>query len=139
MNGTVFFMLAGILVVACIMLWLMFRMHQSSNTLNVEKYRKRWLEIEQIVDKNDQRSCQFAIIEADKMLDIALKESGVRGDTMGERLKTASDKWSDRNGVWTAHKLRNQIVHEAGVTVGYDTTRRTLASFKKALKDMGAI
>ncbi len=139
MNGTVFFMLAAILVFAGIMLWVMFRLHYHSNRLNVEKYRKKWLEIEQLLKKDDQRSCQFAIIEADKLLDIAMKENGIKGDTMGERLKTAKDSWSDRNSVWTAHKLRNQIVHEADVKVGYDNARRALASFKRALKDVGAI
>lgn len=138
MNGMVFFMLAGILVFAGVMLWLLFRLHQS-NQLNVEKYRRKWLEIEQLPKKDDQRSCQFAIIEADKLLDIAMKECGIRGDTMGERLKTAGNRWSDRNSVWTAHKLRNQIVHETDVAVGYDNARRALASFKRALKDVGAI
>jgi len=139
MNGMIFFMLAGILVFAGIMLFVMFRLHSHSSQLNVEKYRRKWLEIEQLLKKDDQRSCQFAIIEADKLLDIAMKEKGIRGDTMGDRLKAAKDNWSDRNSVWTAHKLRNQIVHEADVNVGYDNARRAVASFKKALKDMGAI
>lgn len=139
MNSMIFFMLAGILVVAGIMLWLMFRRHQDTSVLDVEKYRRKWLKIEQMVDRNDQRSCQFAIIEADKLVDIAMKEKGIRGDTMGERLKTSKATWSDNNALWTAHKLRNQIVHESDVQVGYNTTRRALASFKKALKDIGAI
>lgn len=132
-------MLAGVLVFAGIVLWLLFRFHHSSTQLNVEKYRRKWLEIEQLLKRDDQRSCQFAIIEADKLLDIAMKENAIRGDTMGERLKTAKSKWSDQNAVWTSHKLRNQIVHEADVQVGFDTARRALAGFKQALKDMGAI
>lgn len=139
MNSTVFFMLAGVIVFACIILGFLFRFHQSSNQLNVEKYRRKWLEIEQLLSKDDQRACQFAVIEADKLLDIAMKENGVRGDTMGDRLKTAKERWSDQNAVWSSHKLRNQIVHEADVKVTYDTARRALAGFKKALKDMGAI
>ena len=139
MTGMIFFMLAGILVFAGIVLWMMFRFHHHSSQLNVEKYRRKWLEIEQMIRRDDQRSCHYAIIEADKLLDIAMKEKGIRGDTMGERLKTAKDSWSERNAVWAAHKLRNQIVHEADVKVGYDNTRRALASFKRALKDVGAI
>ena len=139
MNSSLFFMLAGVLVFAGIALWLMFRLHQGTSALQVEKYRKKWLEIEQVVKKDDQRSCQFAIIEADKLLDIAMKEKGLRGETMGERLKTAKDSLTDRNAVWGAHKLRNQIVHEADVKVDYNSTRRALAGFKKALKDLGAI
>lgn len=139
MNSTVFFTLAGVLIVACAALWVMFRLGHHATQLDTEKYRRRWLEIEGLLSQDDQRNCQFAVIEADKLLDIAMKESGVRGDTMGERLKTAKDTWSHRDGVWSAHKLRNQIVHEADVQVTYDTARRALAGFKKALRDIGAI
>lgn len=132
-------MLAGILILAGIVLWVIFHLSRHTNQLDIEKYRRRWLEIEGIPKKNDQKSCQFAIIEADKLLDIAMKEIGIKGDTMGERLKTAKARWSNQNAVWAAHKLRNQIVHEVDVKVSYDTTRRALASFKKALRDIGAI
>lgn len=139
MNSTVFFLLAGVLVVACIVLWVIFRFGHQSHQLEVEKYRRKWLEIEALPTKDDPRNCQFAVIEADKLLDIAMKQRGIKGDTMGERLKTAQEMWSDRNGVWSAHKLRNRIVHESDVVVSYDESRRALASFKKALKDAGAI
>ncbi len=139
MNSSVFFMLAGVLVLAGVILWVIFHLSHSSQQLEVEKYRRRWLEIEGLLSRDDQKRCQFAVIEADKLLDYAMKENGVKGDTMGERLKSAKEKWSDRNAVWTAHKLRNQIVHEENVQVGYDSARRALSGFKKALKDMGAI
>lgn len=139
MNSSLLFMLAGILVVAGVMLWIIFRLNQGTNQLDVDKYRKKWLEIERQLKKDDPRSCQFAVVEADKLLDHAMKDNGVRGDTMGERMKTARERWSSRDAVWQAHKLRNQIVHEADVKVGYDTARRALAGFKRGLKDMGAI
>jgi hypothetical protein len=79
------------------------------------------------------------VLNADKLLDQALRERGVKGETMGERMKTARESWSNANGVWTAHKLRNQIAHESEVQVSYDDARRALANFKQALKDIGAI
>lgn len=139
MNSTVFFMLAAVLVLAGVILWIIFHLSHNSQQLDVEKYRRRWLEIEGLLSRDDQRKCQFAVIEADKLLDYAMKENGIKGDTMGERLKAAKARWSDNNAVWTAHKLRNQIVHEENVQVSYDVSRRALAGFKKALKDMGAI
>lgn len=139
MNSSLLFMLAGILVIAGGMLWVIFRLSHGSKQLDVDKYRRKWLEIERQLEKDDQRSCQFAVIEADKLLDGALKDNGIRGDTMGERMKTARDKWSSRDAVWQAHKLRNKIVHETDVNVSYDAARRALAGFKRGLKDMGAI
>jgi hypothetical protein len=139
MNSSVFFLLAGVLLVAGLLLWIISRLHRGSPQLNTDKYRKKWLEIERLLKKDDHRSCQFAVIEADKLLDNALKERGVKGETMGERLKSASNTWTNRDSVWNAHRLRNKIVHEAGVQVGYDMSRRALAGFKRALKDVGAI
>ena len=139
MNSSVLFMLAGVLLVAGVVLWVIFRLHHGSNQLDVDKYRKKWLEIERQLKKDDLRSCQFAVIEADRLLDSALKENGIKGDTMGERMKAAKDMWSNRDSVWKAHKLRNQIVHEVGTEVDYTTARQALVGFKRALKDMGAI
>ena len=139
MSSELFFTLAAVLVVGGLLLAVMFRLPRGAAQLDVDKYRMKWLEIERQIKKDDQRSYQFAVMEADKLLDTAMKESAVKGDTMGERLKAAQDKWSDRNGVWNAHKLRNQIVHEANVQVSYDNARRALGGFKRALKDIGAI
>lgn len=139
MNSSVFFLLAGVLIIAGLMLWVLSRLHRGGSQLNTDKYRRKWLEIERQLKKDDQQSCQFAVIEADKLLDCALKESGVKGETMGERLKSAATTWTNRDSVWSAHKLRNTIVHESGIQVGYDVSRRALAGFKRALKDIGAI
>ncbi len=139
MSSFIFFMLAAILVIAGLLLAFIFRIGQGGKQLNVDQYRSKWLEIERELKRDDQRSCQFAVIEADKLLDNALKEKGIKGDTMGERLKTAQATWTDRNGVWNAHKLRNQIVHESNIQTNYDLARRALAGFKRALKDVGAI
>ena len=81
----------------------------------------------------------MAILNADKLLDAALKELGYRGQTMGDRMKSAKVAFSNNNSLWSAHKLRNRIAHETDVKIGYTATRRALASFKQGLKDLGAI
>lgn len=137
-DSIVFFALAGVLFFAVAVLWFIFRFHHAPQ-LNVDKYRKKWLEIERNLSRDDIRSCQMAVIEADRLLDSALKERGFSGETMGERMKSAKDIWSNQNSVWQAHKLRNKIVHESDVQAGYSVFRQALASFKRALKDVGAI
>ncbi len=81
----------------------------------------------------------MVLLNADKLLDQALKERGFSGNTMGERMKSANKIWSNANHVWGAHKLRNQIAHESEIKVSLNMTRRALASFRQALKDLGAI
>jgi hypothetical protein len=58
---------------------------------------------------------------------------------MADRMKNAAPMFSNRNGVWSAHKLRNQIAHEPDVRVTYDSSRAALNAFRQALKDVGAI
>lgn len=112
---------------------------KGGHQLDQEKFRSQWLRIETSLKKDEESSFHLSVLNADKLLDSALKESGYKGTTMGERLKGAGQRFSNRNAVWMAHKLRNQIAHEPDVKVNYLAARRALASFKQALKDIGAI
>ncbi|HEY0965100.1 MAG TPA: hypothetical protein VGE13_01325 [Candidatus Saccharimonadales bacterium] len=111
----------------------------TSSQLNKDSYRSAWLKIEQEVDKDNVPSYQLAFLNADKLLDKALKARGIKGQTMGERMKAYNQQWSNANNIWSAHKIRNKLAHESGFQVDYDTTRRALAVYKQALKDVGAI
>src|SRR5690606_14062649 len=139
MNESLLYLFGAILIVAALLLAVTTLSKSGAKKLNVEQYRSRWLKIERQLKKDDPASYHLAILNADKLLDLALKESGIKGETMGERLKLAKDVSSNRNAIWSAHKLRNQIAHETDVVVSFDQARRSLASFKRALKDLGAI
>jgi len=109
-------------------------------SLDVEKYRCRWMEIESGLNRNDDKSFALSILNADSLLDKALREKNIPGKTMGERMKQLQGKWTNGNGVWAAHKLRNRIAHEPeDLRIDYDRTRQALVAFKQALKDVGAI
>ena len=129
--------LAAVLAVGAVLFAIITMTKGSTKHLDVNKYRSKWLKIEQMLVREDESSYQLSILNADKLLDQALREKNTSGETMGERMK--STKWSNANSVWSAHKIRNQIAHEADVSVDYTTARRALASFKQGLKDIGAI
>ncbi len=112
---------------------------RGGHKIDQDKYRSRWLKIENSLKNGQEASYHLAILNADKLLDNAMRELGYKGDTMGERLKRSRGNFKNLNAVWAAHKLRNQIAHEPDVKIDYVTARRALASFKKALKDIGAI
>lgn len=138
-STTVFAFLIGVLIVAVLLIVVIVLTKKGPAPLDVEKYRMKWLSIEKRLDRNNTVELSMVILDADKLLDQALKERGIKGETMGERMKSLRDSWSNANAVWAAHKLRNQIAHETDVTVSYDDTRRALGAFKQALKDVGAI
>lgn len=139
MDTSLIFFFAAILIVAGLLFAVIGLTKKGGRNLNVEKYRMRWLQIEQQLKKDEPSSYHLVVLNADKLLDQALRERGIRGTTMGERMKNLKDTWTNANSVWTAHKLRNQIAHETDVNVSYDDARRALAGFKQALKDVGAI
>ena len=107
--------------------------------LNVEKYRTDWLKIENSLDSHNPITFQMAILSADKLLDRALREVGVPGENMGDRLKTSKSRFSDINQVWTVHKLRNRIAHDTDVNINFITVKKSMYIYKKSLKELGAI
>ena len=137
-DGTILGLVAAAVIIAAV-LFAVIRFMPHSSGLDREKYQSRWLEIEQHLDMNNTSSQYMAILNADKLLDQALKDSGTRGETMGQRLKARQSAWSNANAVWAAHKMRNQIAHEEHVVLNEMAVRRALASFKQALKDLGAM
>ena len=133
------FFLVGILIVgALVVVGLMF-LSKKSPKLNVTRYQTQWLSIENSVSRENTASWQVAIMNADKLVDQALRESHFKGQTMGERMKSAQNVWKNANHVWGAHKIRNQLAHEVNSQLSYETTLRSLSAFKQALKDLGAI
>lgn len=75
------------------------------------------------------------VIEADKVLDIALAEAGFTG-TLGDKLKKAGPRLKNINAVWSAHKLRNQLAHESGAHVGGREASMALQSFRSAIDSL---
>lgn len=107
--------------------------------LDKDKYRSDWLAIENRFSKDEVAHFEMVVLNADKLLDRAMEELGFAGKTMGERLKNSQNRFSNLNGVWRAHKLRNQIAHEVNVKLTFEQVRAALSQFKQALKDLGAI
>ena len=99
----------------------------------------RWHELEQQVAKGGRSRFENAIVEADKLVDHCLKQLGVPGDNLGERLRNSRNRFSDYQGMWDAHKARNQIVHEVDKEVLSFEAKSVMAKFKRALTDLGAL
>lgn len=136
-DGLMVAFLIVILIVGVGILFLVGNGRKGGRALDIERYRRSWLQIERQLVRDNEQSYHLAILNADKLLDQALKQRGIKGETMGERMKITS--WTNANAVWASHKLRNRIAHEHDVVIRYDEARHALAGFKQALKDMGAI
>ena len=101
-----------------------------------EQVLKQWQQIQDISKQGGEMGQKMAIIEADKLLDGALKSLIMPGNTLGERLKSAGYKYPKIKNVWWAHKLRNNLVHDHDFTLRNGEAKRALAEFEKALKEL---
>jgi hypothetical protein len=105
--------------------------------LDIKKYQQRWLEIEKLCSKSS--TWPLAVINADTLLDEALKRRHFKGKTMGERLVAAQRNLNNNDTVWFGHKLRNKIVHEEMSRLYRRDVQSALRGFRDALKDLGAL
>ena len=98
-----------------------------------EQVQKRWEIIEHTATQGVM-GAKLSIIEADKLLDQVLKSMTMSGQTLGERLKSTAYRYPTIRNVWTAHRLRNQLVHDTAFELSSGQARQALNDFKAALK-----
>ena len=139
MDTSLFFLLLSIAIVGIFVFVAVNISINKNHKFDREKYQAKFLKLENNLRRDNPASFPISIIEADKLLDRAMMELSISGNTMGDRLKNAGSRFSQLNSVWYAHKMRNQIAHEPDFQVDYNKARHALATYKRALKDLGAI
>ncbi len=82
---------------------------------------------------------KLAIIEADIILDDALKQMGFVGGSLGERLKSISTtQLNTLNEAWEAHKIRNRIAHEgADFVLTKRIAEETISRYRRVFNEIG--
>lgn len=74
--------------------------------------RDAWNRVLEYVVSKNHSDWLLAIIEADKILDTLVKNMGLPGDSLGERLKnTDKGLFKTLDLAWEAHTMRNKIAH----------------------------
>ena len=102
------------------------------------RIKSDWDNVEVLLRAGGPAQLKQALITADKDLDNALKEAS-SGESMAERLKNSKDRfeWSFYQRIWDAHKLRNNLVHEAGFDPQHFVIREAVNTIKTALIKLG--
>lgn len=104
--------------------------------INKTQVKMKFLEIERLVKLGSPSNFQKALVEADKLLDFVLKSYGYEGETFADRLRSAKNDISNYEDLWSAHKLRNQAVHEFDQEILSHQVVRAVGIYKKALNDL---
>ena len=105
--------------------------------LQVDQFAEDWKELQAFC--RDKKTWPDALIEADKLLDKALKRRKYKGKSMGERMVSAQRIISDNDRLWYAHNLVKKLVAEPKSRLKEADVKSALVGFRQALKDIGAL
>lgn len=125
--------------------WLQLRVDRIQNViLRKDTARKRsvkgWKNIQKHFFAGSDSELKVSIIEADNLLDEALRTLGFRGLNLGDRLKQlTTDDLENIDEVWEAHKLRNKIAHEADFKMNRDIAERALGVYERTFQNLGVL
>ncbi|MBI4139149.1 hypothetical protein HY479_03300 [Candidatus Uhrbacteria bacterium] len=133
----------GGLAVAVFLVWLVRKVsgviaRPEMYGISRQEVKSRWENIRN-TSRQGTMGAKLAILEADALLDAALKSMTMPGESLAERLRVARYKYPKLNKVWWAHKLRNQLVHESSFQVGSRQAKQALDEFERALKTLNLL
>ncbi len=95
----------------------------------IDEVRDSW---KNIIRQKDHR---HAVMDADNLLDHTLSKMGLKGN-LGAKLKKSPHLFKDVNGLWSAHKVRNNIAHKINYRVDERAYKKAMLAFKQAFKDL---
>ena len=116
-------------------------MERVSSTLRAapassSRIAKQWNEIKARLERSAEAEWKVAVIEADKLIDDLLRRMGYQGMSMGERLKSITpQQMQSLDALWSAHKMRNMIVHDPETRLLYRDARQAIANYELFLQE----
>lgn len=132
-----FELVAGIILGVVLLLGIWFIVHKKvPRRLKETYFVNKWKELQVFCKQKDTWS--QALIEADRLLDEALKKRRFKGKSMGERLVDAQRKLSNNDGVWYGHNLCKKAIDDANLKLKEADVKQALVGIRQALKDLGA-
>ncbi len=101
----------------------------------------RWLKTLSYLFSQHSSDWKLAIIEADSMLEDLMDQMGFKGETLGDKLKGATqENFRGLSSAWEAHTIRNRIAHE-GLTfeLSQHEAKRVIALYEQIFREYGFI
>lgn len=132
---TIITVVGAVVLVLLVVFGVRFRL--KPRKIKQQDFQDKWKEIKNLLGNKE--TWGEAILDADQLLDRALKRLRFKGGSMGERLVNAQKQFTDHDAVWHAHKLAKKIVSDSeDVKLKEDDVKKALLGFGQALKDIGA-
>jgi hypothetical protein len=102
--------------------------------------RGQWNRVLGHLDSPREQDWKVAVIEADKLMDLALAQSGYPGAGMGERLANMGPGGlASFDGLGWAHGVRNRLAHQVDYFLRYSEAKQAIGYYEQALNEINAI
>ena len=99
-----------------------------------------WEKIMKLIGSDNPNDWKFAIIEADKILEMVVNSFAVPGDNMGDKMKNIErGDWQTLDEAWQAHKVRNRIAHESNYHISQREARLAIDNYAKVFQEFDFI
>ncbi len=109
-------------------------------TLRTALVLEGWRKVREKASVGSPESLRLAVIEADTIVDGVLKEIGISGEHMADRLaKVNPDTLKSLERVWRAHRLRNDLAHTPGFSLSAEDAREAIEDYEAFLKEIGVL
>jgi hypothetical protein len=120
---------------------------------NKEEYEKRlheevggsknehWGKVLDYLFSQHSSDWKLSIIEADSMLEKLLDQLGFKGESLGDKLKSADqDSFPQLTAAWEVHTIRNRIAHEGlAFELSQHEAKRVIALYEQIFHAYGFI
>jgi hypothetical protein len=102
---------------------------------------EQWETVLQYLYSTNPSEWKLSVIEADTMLDDLMTKLGFKGESLGEKLKSATqDNFHNFTSAWEAHTIRNRIAHEgSSFELSQHETKRVIAIYETIFRGYGFI
>lgn len=109
----------------------------SARPFGAKKSFKEWIAIRKKIDSKKEEDCKSAIVQADDLLGDILLKLKYEGTNTSERLeKVDASTIPDIKELILVHKIRNNIVFNPDFKVDYNTAKKALEAYEKALRNL---
>lgn len=102
---------------------------------------ERWGKVLSYLFSQHASDWKLAIIEADSMLEQLMTQMGFKGETLGDKLKSANqENFKQLTTAWEVHTIRNKIAHEGlAFEISQHEAKRIIALYEQIFEGYGFI
>jgi hypothetical protein len=100
-------------------------------------FRERWQAAVKRFDPASPEGMRLALLEADLLADAVLKEYGIAGENLTDRLsKLTLESLGCLNQLWKAHRFRNELVQAPDMELSPDIAQEMFGIYEAFLKEV---